>query len=608
MAVKFSNLTQIDKDVDNIKTNMGNIKDINTIGDGTVSGAIKELHNTSTKGIRITQEEYDKLTDEQKQGVYFIIDATDEASDFAEKFHEYASTITDIANKVGDEDLSNIGSISSALSKLDGVITNSDKLVYGEKYNEVEDIELQVDADLLGGELPSYYASKYDVSDINTKLDKLSNTVKNINRGKVFGTEIEMKVWLKNGNNKHQLTVGDSLFIKEKNKPDYWVSAVYDNADSVTGMFYEVTEMESEKVDLSDYDTKIGNVDIDGIGNGSITGAIYFLENERAKLFQSVSDGKKAVANAITGKGVPTAEDAQFATLVNNINSIKNTPRLQAKTVSVGASSITVTPDIGYDGLSTVTAKVVGQEKTLTVKFGSCIVVPDNGRVLTKVNINGPTNQGIWNSTLDSNNIEVTIPEGYHDGNGKISIKPQIKTVTHNYGSLTVKPDSGKVLSSVIINGPTDYAMENRECGGCSIDGDIDNPWVNLYIPFDGYYSTSSSIFIKANDIINDLVDYGYDMGQSSLSLFTHDFSKISISSEAINVIKSINVKSELPGVYNKLSLMNFAFTNTTATQNGTWNFDSYDAVTGILLVKYQRTDISSNDDDCAIVRCFYTK
>lgn len=40
--------------------------------------------------------------------------------------------------------------------------------------------------------------------------------------------------------------------------------------------------------------------------------------------FQSVSNGKALVASAITGKGVNTASDAAFATMANNIKSIKD--------------------------------------------------------------------------------------------------------------------------------------------------------------------------------------------------------------------------------------------------------------------------------------------
>ena len=42
--------------------------------------------------------------------------------------------------------------------------------------------------------------------------------------------------------------------------------------------------------------------------------------------FQTVSDGKKIVANAITDKGVETAEDATFATMADNIGKLDINP------------------------------------------------------------------------------------------------------------------------------------------------------------------------------------------------------------------------------------------------------------------------------------------
>ena len=55
-------------------------------------------------------------------------------------------------------------------------------------------------------------------------------------------------------------------------------------------------------------------------------GVIYFwskiksyIDTKYDGLFQSVSNGKKTVANAITDKGVATATDATFATMASNI-------------------------------------------------------------------------------------------------------------------------------------------------------------------------------------------------------------------------------------------------------------------------------------------------
>lgn len=49
-----------------------------------------------------------------------------------------------------------------------------------------------------------------------------------------------------------------------------------------------------------------------------------WIETSPRKLFQSVSNGKAAIANAITQMGVPTATDAEFAVMAANILNLSN--------------------------------------------------------------------------------------------------------------------------------------------------------------------------------------------------------------------------------------------------------------------------------------------
>jgi hypothetical protein len=65
------------------------------------------------------------------------------------------------------------------------------------------------------------------------------------------------------------------------------------------------------------------------------------LETQVSELFQSVSDGKKSVANAITGKGVSTATNATFATMATNIGKIQQTTTWKEETVSATPNSDT---------------------------------------------------------------------------------------------------------------------------------------------------------------------------------------------------------------------------------------------------------------------------
>ena len=61
-------------------------------------------------------------------------------------------------------------------------------------------------------------------------------------------------------------------------------------------------------------------------------------------------------------------------------------------------------------------------------------------------------NQGKKTATLNTGTTSYTIPAGYHNGEGKVSITTQTKTQAAGTTAVTVAPDSGKVLSSVTVS------------------------------------------------------------------------------------------------------------------------------------------------------------
>ena len=61
------------------------------------------------------------------------------------------------------------------------------------------------------------------------------------------------------------------------------------------------------------------------------------------------------------------------------------------------------------------------------------------------------TNNGAVSKTLNTSTKSYTIPAGYHNGSGKVSITTQTKSVKPSSSSQTVYPDSGKVLSAVTV-------------------------------------------------------------------------------------------------------------------------------------------------------------
>ncbi len=67
-------------------------------------------------------------------------------------------------------------------------------------------------------------------------------------------------------------------------------------------------------------------------------------------------------------------------------------------------------------------------------------------------------NNGAVSETLDIATQSYTIPKGYHNGSGTVSITAETKLVTPNKTMQVIKPTSGKVLSSVSVGGiPSQY-------------------------------------------------------------------------------------------------------------------------------------------------------
>ena len=152
------------------------------------------------------------------------------------------------------------------------------------------------------------------------------------------------------------------------------VLADMDDIEQVQSSINEVdqendTHREEASAKFLEYDEKIGS-----------------LETEMEEVKKSVSDGKTLVANAITNKGVNTAIDAEFEVMATNIASIT--------TIEQASADMTAT---AADMLNGKTAIVKGEVVT-----GS---MADNGAI---------------NQTLSANG-SYTIPEGYHNGNGKVS-------------------------------------------------------------------------------------------------------------------------------------------------------------------------------------------
>ena len=154
------------------------------------------------------------------------------------------------------------------------------------------------------------YGDEYDADAVINKMvtewleektkvaDEALAIAKGKNQARVFDTTNDMQEWLSNPDNAGVCQVGDNLYIVDVGVPDWWISAVLTEVDSKTGFWYEVALLETQKVNLSDIENDISNIE-NNIGD--IENDITDIENDVDGLYTEVADVKTDLDELQTG-------------------------------------------------------------------------------------------------------------------------------------------------------------------------------------------------------------------------------------------------------------------------------------------------------------------
>lgn len=191
--------------------------------------------------------------------------------------------------------------------------------------------------------------------------------------------------------------------------------------------------------------------------------------------YQDVSSVTAAAGDVLTGKIIVAADGTVTTGTMANNGAV-------SKTLTVEDSSYTVPK--GYHA-GTGTVSISTETKTVTPTTAQQTVNPTEGKVLSAVTVNaipaqyvdtsdatataaqildGATayaagklvegampNNGAASKALDATTTSYTIPAGYHNGEGTVSVSLETKSATPTKSSQTISPTAGKLLSSVTV-------------------------------------------------------------------------------------------------------------------------------------------------------------
>ena len=186
-------------------------------------------------------------------------------------------------------------------------------------------------------------------------------------------------------------------------------------------------------------------------------------------------DELAAAYNAIVNNGTVDAEVKEGETYTikrgwHNGGTVKGVAgggnySLQAKGPIVPTKQQqSITSDEGYYGLSSVLLGAIpdNYNDTSSVNVAAAEVLANKIFVTAEGAVTAGTmpNIGKVTKTLDASTTSYTVAKGYHNGEGKVSVTLETKTVTPTETQQTINATSGKLISSFVVERiPTEYIV-----------------------------------------------------------------------------------------------------------------------------------------------------
>lgn len=176
---------------------------------------------------------------------------------------EHSSKLTELEGEI-DSNTNNIATLTPKVTTAESdiktlksdVTANKSRLaeITDEDYkNKISSIKIDGTAlDIVDGVV------NIETESIDSELENIKSDIENIrankNNAKVYKNKEDAN-YIADLKKKDVFKVGDNIYFTDENIVDQWVSAVLETADA-SGYYYTLTDLETAKVDLTDYATK----------------------------------------------------------------------------------------------------------------------------------------------------------------------------------------------------------------------------------------------------------------------------------------------------------------------------------------------------------------